>query len=766
MSSLAFASTSPADADAPPIINLAAHYLTTYRSIFYDALHHTNKVQPFLLPFCLVGSCILPVAYLCIPQYAVVTTTLNDNHQQVRIRREWIHHLRWLVGAVMVWWNLGIVVGLPGFGGRVVEQEGGSGGWVGRWFVPGKTTASACTAMAYAAGLMCGWGTIWGLETVVFGGYQGWAMRVRRRLRTGSGSGSGQPTRGEEVVNQKKHGKGAEGELNGRPVNGTTTTNDTTAKRQQSKSEQNNGIRNGSWGPDTTAFHRRRNLNLSSMFEKESWELADTAFGKVAPKGQRWTVDETVDLDKYEYYWEPYPDQGTVWERLDWVMDMFNSFRGAGWNYSISCIPSLQPPVIPRLPNSITAAASSSSSSQILPYFPTGLPVSFDNLPLSTPQNFHRSLTVRQFLTSRLIHMTWSYLALDFFTISARLDPYFILGPNGPLRHPTHLASLASFSSSTPVLPPLSLATAKFLSSLPPWGLEFARSTFSLSSVLGGLFLVSNLWQLVQFFVLGKLGKMLGIDSQGMDELWRYPSSFGGFVGNVLDRGLAGFWGGWWHQSFRVGFTGPVRFLVVSRGWLGGGRGYGEKTKKSNLAATLEMATAFFLSGVLHALGGWTCTAFRISPSSSSSSASGEHLHDLLTGEQRNRLPVFFEPVGFFVSQFVGCLVQAFLAVVLRNLVGNGKDKMTEIPRWLKRTGNGLFVFLWLHWTRWMLIDDMARSGLFLFEPVPVSVFRLLGLGGMPGEGGTRDWWRLDGEYVPGLWWGSSKWWWGNGVRI
>lgn len=290
-----------------------------------------------------------------------------------------------------------------------------------------------------------------------------------------------------------------------------------------------------------------------------------------------------------------------------------------------------------------------------------------------------------------------------------------------------------------------------------------------------------------------------------MGEIWRYPCLFGGFVGNVLDRGLAGFWGGWWHQSFRVGFTGPIRWLVKmgvlgevngdgagevageTAGGTAGGKHTGmngkqtgmngkekkkttQKKKKKMAVAMAEMATAFFMSGVLHALGGWTSTSFRISPSPSNPNRS----EDLLTGDTRSRLPVFFEPVGFFVSQFLGCVLQAFLVVLLRTLLtkATGQKNMweEEMPRWLKRTGNGLFVLSWGILTRWMLIDDMARSGLFLFEPVPISVFRLLGLGGLPGEG-PKDWWRLDGEYLPSWWTGGGKGtgmgrWWEWGVRI
>lgn len=298
MSPLTSTLTSTPPPDAP--INLAAHYLTTYRSIFYHALYDTpNKVQPFLIPFCLVGAFLLPIAFLCIPQYSVVTTTTggaDGERHQVRVRREWVHRLRWVVGAAIVWWNLGVVVGLPGFVGLGLglgSAEGGDGGEGMGWFRPGTTTASACTALSYAAGLMGGWGTIWGLETVVFGGYQGVAMRVRRRVRGGR----------------------VEGELKNGIVNGNLNT-------------ETNGNKN----PDTADL-RRRNLNGSekvALSASTDTKTQSPGENEHKEKGKRWTVDETIDFDKYEYYWEPYPDNGTIWERLDWVMDMFNTFRGAG----------------------------------------------------------------------------------------------------------------------------------------------------------------------------------------------------------------------------------------------------------------------------------------------------------------------------------------------------------------------------------------------------------------------------------------------------
>jgi len=35
----------------------------------------------------------------------------------------------------------------------------------------------------------------------------------------------------------------------------------------------------------------------------------------------------------------------------------------------------------------------------------------------------------------------------------------------------------------------------------------------------------------------------------------------------ILSRGLNGLWGGWWHQTFRMGFAAQTNYLV-RHGWL------------------------------------------------------------------------------------------------------------------------------------------------------------------------------------------------------
>lgn len=57
------------------------------------------------------------------------------------------------------------------------------------------------------------------------------------------------------------------------------------------------------------------------------------------------------------------------------------------------------------------------------------------------------------------------------------------------------------------------------------------------------------------------------------------------------------------------------------------------------------------------------------------------------------------------------------------------KAPISRAPRWARRLGNLAFALAWLWATGWLLIDDFARCGIWLYEPVPVSLFRALGFG-------------------------------------
>ncbi len=72
---------------------------------------------------------------------------------------------------------------------------------------------------------------------------------------------------------------------------------------------------------------------------------------------------------------------------------------------------------------------------------------------------------------------------------------------------------------------------------------------------------------------------------------------------------------------------------------------------------------------------------------------------------------------------------------------------------------NVVFLLLWFYVTGPLLADDFARGGIWLFEPVPVSVVRGLGFG--LNEEGWWCWGEGGGKWVG--WWsdrsGRGRWW-------
>jgi len=259
-------------------------------------------------------------------------------------------------------------------------------------------------------------------------------------------------------------------------------------------------------------------------------------------------------------------------------------------------------------------------------------------------------------------------------------DPYFIFGPGSPHALPPHLRGLH------------------------PTLLGLYRSGLAFAGILAALHAILYADQVVRCLLLRPL---LGTRA----ELWHYPTLFGSFA-LVLDRGLAGFWGAWWHQSFRAAFDAPATFLFRRRG-----------RRRNRAAAAL---VAFALSAALHASGSITTL-----PTSTR----------------------WWGPAAFFLASCAGVLLQDGLCQALR-------PWLDRLPRWCRRAGNLAFVVLWLHLTQPPFIDDLGRSALWLFEPVPVSVVRWLGFG-LPGD----SWWRCDADHLPKGWhWGKH--WWESGLAL
>ncbi|KAI3400440.1 hypothetical protein diail_3061 [Diaporthe ilicicola] len=415
-----------------------------------------------------------------------------------------------------------------------------------------------------------------------------------------------------------------------------------------------------------------QNANAHAVTKVDGSPKAPTQATKLRGTIERRVVDAPDEdiarsLDEgYEYCWQDYPEGAPFLARLGWSFDLCTSFRGTGWNWSV--------PVIPRFskPDKPHSAAQADLSS----------------IPMSTPQGYRRFATRRSWLRSELSTIVVGYLAMDALSVMMMKDPYFILGPEYT-------------ASAVPIPLPSPLAA------LPPWLLFTYRSLTGFVAVIAAIGTIMKAWQLICAFPLRPL---LGTRA----ELWHYPTLYGNFTTNVLDKGLAGFWGGWWHQTFRVAFSAPGVWLTQrrSRGIL--------TDRRSPAAKAVAGLFAFAQSGLVHALGSISC---------------------LPPGRP-------WAPPVFFMLSWAGILLQAA-----------ARSAMPQLPRWATRAGNLAFVFLWLNATQHWMLDDIARSGIWLLEPVPASLFRALGLG-RPGD----HWWRWGWAELPRLHAGEH--WWDSGVAL
>lgn len=358
--------------------------------------------------------------------------------------------------------------------------------------------------------------------------------------------------------------------------------------------------------------------------------------------GQPGTEDYLGPSQRHgEFAWQPYPHAPFV-ERLDWVLDIFCNFRGAGWNWRTSATP---PP-----PKWVQEQLRSSSAHP--PHH------SFRVSPAQT----HIYLTRRELLIANAKILITGYLILDLLKTISLHDPYFwgLLDRKPAPYFPSTITD-------NPVL--LRIYRLMLCQFTIKWALE---SIFSLAPL----------------FFSGILGSsILGARA----EPWMYPATWGSYT-QVLDKGLAGWWSGWWHQTFRFAFEQPSRKLIEVVGM----------NPKSPISKLLQLVIAFGLSGCLHACGSYT-----------------SH------GPARP----FLGPMQFFLLQALAI----FFEVLIRQSL---KEISPHVPRWLKRSFTFIYVHYWFYHTAGLLCDDFAQGGVYLFEPIPISIFRGLGLG-VQGDG----WW-------------------------
>ncbi|KAK8050643.1 hypothetical protein PG994_012373 [Apiospora phragmitis] len=383
------------------------------------------------------------------------------------------------------------------------------------------------------------------------------------------------------------------------------------------------------------------------------------------PVAESQGANKAIHGQEYFYKWQEYPEDAPFLARFDWAFDMACQMRMTGWNWAIRVIPPYYPPPI---------GADGRTQEPL------------DVIPNSTPEGYVRYRTRTEFIvrciTTRIIPC---YLIVDLCATLMTQDPYFLLGPEHSEPLPANLAAL----------PPAAVALRRTIICFP--GILFA---IDLCFSAGALALTC----------FGPL--VLGFRA----DPWHLPTANGSFVAGVLDRGLEGFWGQWWHQTFRFGFAAPTNWLV-RQGYLKRG---------SPVHALVGALVAFGLSGVIHAAGSYS-TVPKSRP---------------------------WDPPIFFMLAGAGAQIQRTLA---RHLLR--APIQAHAPRWLRRAGNLAFTFAWMHLISSFLLDDFGRCGLWLWEPVPFSFARMLGLG-TPGA----DWWRWGAWLMPTWHWGRH--WWDTGIAM
>ncbi|KAL4919433.1 membrane bound O-acyl transferase family-domain-containing protein [Aspergillus aurantiobrunneus] len=355
--------------------------------------------------------------------------------------------------------------------------------------------------------------------------------------------------------------------------------------------------------------------------------------------------------------WQPYPQ--SFMHRLGWTFALAVNMRGPDFSFRISSLD----PLPPQLDSKNHSAH-------------------------ETPENPRAKSRIR----TAFIRFLLAYIALDVLKVMMIWDPYF----------------MGTISSSPPF--PLN-----HLSEIP--GLIRAyRSLLSGVSVYCALQCVTALNPI---FFLGLSSTFpnasRAVTATPLDVPWLYADQFGQFAA-ILDDGLSGTWGKWWHQMFRFGFISTAKWIISFLPFA--------VSSHRSLRRMITTIVAFGISGLIHSFGSYTQLGEEIYP------LSGTFL--------------------FFILQAVGIFVQdTFSQIAVAQLKRHGLP-----PRWLRRIGNMAFVIGWLLFSGNRIADDFAKGGMWLTEPIPFSLLR-----GWMG----RDWlcWRTPWfeYYDDGTFWGS-------GVRI
>jgi len=353
---------------------------------------------------------------------------------------------------------------------------------------------------------------------------------------------------------------------------------------------------------------------------------------------------------------------GFVWQglpprflhRVDWVADLVTNFRGIRWTHQISGMPYPDSSSLSAFAEPISHQSSSPSTAR----------------PRSSRPNTYptRSALVRSSIIAFIVNL----LVLDMLKFLMLRDPYFWGVSNaGPS---------------------------------PYYFPRTSRLVLSVAGVYSSLLSIFLLSPIVYCGLAGE--KYIGQHAWP----WLYPPYYGSPV-EVWRKGLAGIWGGWWHQLFRLGFEQAGDSMGRSVGW----------EKRSVQGGILRVVVAFICSGGIHACGSYTALG--------------------------NTRPG--DAFMFFALQPIGLIAQRAVAGWMKK---NGvRDR---IPASVRGACNLGLAVGWCWLTGPLIADDFADGGIWLYEPMPFSLTR-----GLAGDG----WWKWGGTWMR---WHTADRWWKSGIAI
>ena len=296
------------------------------------------------------------------------------------------------------------------------------------------------------------------------------------------------------------------------------------------------------------------------------------------------------------------------------------------------------------------------------------------------------------------------YLLTDFLKTIMMTDIYF--------------AALNPISAPSPWLPaPLHVrlpALAGIIS-------KVMRLSVSLAGLITTLSLDFSLCPLFFTAILPKLLPALHrLTRTPMLEPDMYPAYWASPIGALGSRtsALASIWSKCWHQMFRFGIYRPSEQIIS----------YFNISPRSYVARLLVLFIGFALTGSIHA--GAASTSFPANPSTPQRPFKGAFL--------------------FFILQPFGILFQTFINTNILHT--------KSWPPVLLGAYNTTFLLLWSYNIGPLLVDDFAKCGIWMYEPVPISVFRPLLLG-QYGERSLRwVFWGQDKQAWIGWWRGDTIW--------